>query len=333
MSLSQAKELYNYGSYFETILAYGSDAAASRLTNAFRSLDNGDLLPCDPTTADTKKKFFITRCYRIKQSKEVHLYGRIHSDICKVPLYLVTVVRMQIKLTRAKSNFYLINKEAESKTVFNFLDAQLLVNCVKRSQSLLLAHNTALEKGALTSYNLTRFELYSFTFSGGAQSFSIHNVVFGPNPKRLLFIMVKNTDFLGSVNTNPYFFRHYILSSFALNIKGKQIPTEDLNLSMDHEKTSVMGYRKFFEKSGNYHSNSGLQITHNIYINGYFMQLFELATDRGISEGHNLHPDNGNIRVELKFSKPLPEPITCKFYLEYDNSVRVYTSRTESTDF
>ena len=35
----------------------------------------------------------------------------------------------------------------------------------------------------------------------------------------------------------------------------------------------------------------------------------------------------------MKFSKPLPEPTTCIFYLEYDNSVRVDTSRTVKKDF
>ena len=42
---------------------------------------------------------------------------------------------------------------------------------------------------------------------------------------------------------------------------------------MDHEKTSVMGYRTLFEGSGNHNSNSGLQKTHDMYINGYFMLL------------------------------------------------------------
>jgi len=52
--------------------------------------------------------------------------------------------------------------------------------------------------------------------------------------------MEKNADFLGSVTTNPYNFRHYDLSSFALNVNGKQIHAEGLSLGMDHEKTSVM---------------------------------------------------------------------------------------------
>ena len=135
------------------------------------------------------------------------------------------------------------------------------------------------------------------------------------------------------MTTNPYHFRHYDVSSFALNVNGKQIPTDGLSLGMDNEKTSVMGYTTLFEVSGIHHSNSGLQITHDMYINGYIMLLFDLIPDRAASEGHTSHPDNGNIRMELKFSKPLPEPITCIFYLEYDNSVRVDTSRTVTTDF
>jgi len=34
VTITQATELYNYRSYFETLLTYGSDAAATHLTNA-----------------------------------------------------------------------------------------------------------------------------------------------------------------------------------------------------------------------------------------------------------------------------------------------------------
>jgi len=226
VNITHATALYNYRSYFETLLMYGSDAAATHLTNAFWYLDDGDPLPCDPTAADAKNKAFITRWNKIKQSKEVQVYGRIHSDMCNVPLYLIQGVRMQFKLTKARPNFYLMNKDAETKTVFKFLDAQLLVNRVRPSPCLLLAYNNALGKGAFARYSLTRVELKSFTFSRVAQSLSIDNAVLGTIPKRLLFTMVRNTEFFCSVTTNPYHFRHYDWSSFALNVNGKQIPTE-----------------------------------------------------------------------------------------------------------
>ena len=102
---------------------------------------------------------------------------------------------------------------------------------------------------------------------------------------------------------------------------------------MDHEKTSVMGYRTLFEGSGIDHSNSELQITHDMYINGYFILLFDLTPDRSASEGHASQPDNGNIRVELRFAKPLPDPNTCLFYLEFDNTISIDKLRTVSKEF
>jgi len=67
---------------------------------------------------------------------------------------------------------------------------------------------------------------------------------------------------------------------------------------MGHEKTSFMGYRKLCNASVIHHSNSGTQVTHDRYMNGYFMLLFDLAPDRGASNGHISHPDNDNIRAK-----------------------------------
>jgi len=49
--ITQSSEHYNYRSYFETLLTYGTDAAATHLTNACWYRDTGDMLLCDPTTA------------------------------------------------------------------------------------------------------------------------------------------------------------------------------------------------------------------------------------------------------------------------------------------
>ena len=89
------------------------------------------------------------------------------------------------------------------------------------------------------------------------------------------------------------------------------MPSEDLSLDMDHEKTSVMLYRTIFEGSGIHHSNTGLQITHDMYINGFFMLPFVLSPDHGASEAHTSLTGNGNIGIELQFCRPLPQAITC----------------------
>ncbi|GFG35836.1 hypothetical protein Cfor_01161 [Coptotermes formosanus] len=55
--------------------------------------------------------------------------------------------------------------------------------------------------------------------------------------------MVKNKDFLGTVDTKPYVFRHFDLNNFELYANGKQIPSGGLSLDASHKKTTLMAYR------------------------------------------------------------------------------------------
>jgi hypothetical protein len=101
-NITQSGDLYNYRAYLETLLTYGSDAATSHLTNGYWYVDVGDMLPCDPTKEDSSNKGFILRWERMKQGKEIEMYGRIHSDICNVPKFLLPGVSLQIKFTKSK---------------------------------------------------------------------------------------------------------------------------------------------------------------------------------------------------------------------------------------
>ena len=116
-------------------------------------------------------------------------------------------------------------------------------------------------------------------------------------------------------------------------ITGKQVPPEGLSLDMSREKTAVMGYRTLFEGSGIHHSNTGLQITPAKYINGYFMLVFDLTPDLAGSEGHISDPAHGNIRIEMKFGKALPDPLVCLLNLEFDSAVLIGSMRQVSADF
>jgi len=183
--ITQSSEHYNYRLYLETLLAYGTDAAATHLTNAYWYRDTGDMMPCDPTTATVTavtNRGFITRWDKLRASKELQLFGRLHSDLFNVPLVLLPGLSLQIRLTKTRPSFYMMSKEADSKTTFKFLVAQLLVKRVKPDPVTLLAHTATLNTGALARYNMTRVELKTFTFSAGSKSLSIDNAVYGPVP-------------------------------------------------------------------------------------------------------------------------------------------------------
>ena len=69
---------------------------------------------------------FCSRWNRLKESQTVEMYGRLHLDICNVPLCLLNGVKIQIKLTKAKKDFYLLSNIAEKKPLSNFKKSYLL---------------------------------------------------------------------------------------------------------------------------------------------------------------------------------------------------------------
>jgi len=70
-----------------------------------------------------------------------------------------------------------------------------------------------------------------------------------------------------------------------------------------------------------------------MFIAGYFMLLFDLTSDRAASECHISLPDEGNIRLDLRFEKPFSKAVACLLYLEYDNCVHIDQLHTVATDF
>jgi len=70
-----------------------------------------------------------------------------------------------------------------------------------------------------------------------------------------------------------------------------------------------------------------------MYIKGFFMIVYYLTPDLRASEGHASPLTNGDIRIDFKFAKALPEAVTCLLHLEYDNSVFIDLARNVTTDF
>jgi len=146
--ITQATELYPYRAYIETLLSYGNDAASSHRTMPFWLIDEGNMLGGDCSIPEqTNNGGFCSRWKRLKESQTVEMYGRLHSDICNVPLFLLNGVKIQIKLTKAKKAFYLLSNRADTKDTFKFQEVLLYIKRIRPAPSILASHNEALLSG------------------------------------------------------------------------------------------------------------------------------------------------------------------------------------------
>ena len=89
VTITQASEYYHYSSYLETVMTYGTDAAATHLSNAYWYLKTGDMQSTDPSADNLTAPGnlgFIIRCHRLSTNREVQLFGRLHSDMYRAPI-------------------------------------------------------------------------------------------------------------------------------------------------------------------------------------------------------------------------------------------------------
>ena len=185
--------------------------------------------PTAETQTVTTNRGYMTR-WKLGTSKEVLLLGGLLTAGCQVA---DQIDESTIEL--------LSEQECRFKNCFQVFGRPITGQTRKAKTSFITGSQFDTEEGSLARCNLTSVDLRTFIFSAGSKSLSIDNAVVDPIQKRLLFTMITNTDFYGSLECNPYKFQHYNISDFSLSVNGKQFPNESLSLGMDHEKTSVMG--------------------------------------------------------------------------------------------
>ena len=112
-------------------------------------LDEGDFKAGDCSKpAELSNTGFCARWNHVKKSQEVQIYGRLHADICNVPQLLINGVKIQIKLTKARPEIYLLGSKENEKVYFKILEALFYVKRIRPSHAVLTAHNEALLEGS-----------------------------------------------------------------------------------------------------------------------------------------------------------------------------------------
>ena len=73
-------------------------------------------------------------------------------------------------------------------------------------------------------------------------------------------------------------------------------------------------------------------ITLEMFTKGFFILGFDITVDREADEEHMNLPLQGNLRIEARFYKPLPDPVTCILYAEFPVHVEIHSARNVTVE-
>ena len=87
-----------------------------------------------------------------------------------------------------------------------------------------------------------------------------------------------------------------------------------------------------FSSTGFHHDDRARMITLEMFTKCFYVLDFYLTPDRKADEEHIILPRQGNVRIEARFKKPLPEPATCILYAEFPRHIEIDNSRNVTVE-
>ncbi len=313
---------YAYRAYLDCLLDYEEDAKLSWLQSQLYYQDTRGYMD-DPDPIGGSNNGLILRYEETKDGNVVSMEGPLYHDLWNQDRYILNGVHLGIKLWPQKPTFSLMSADAGADYHIKIVDAMLKVCLIKVSPGVVIGHNEALEKMP-ASYPFTRSDVRSFTVAAGQYEVKIEDIFQGILPSRLILGLVSAQAYSGSFTKNPFNFQAFNCSSVALYIDGKSVPGSPLSLNYN-QGDYVEGYLSLFTGTGKHMRNTGNYVSREDYDKGYAIYILDVEGKEGDTKHSYLK--RGHTRLELRFSRALPEAISVVVYGTYPGTLQIDKSR------
>ena len=326
--VTPSENTYPFRAYIETTLNFGREAKKSHLTSVLYYRDSSDHM--DDTQGDANQGLKARRALSAG-SRELDMMRRLHTDIMHQERYLINGVDVKIRLIPSKSTFHLIAHDAAAGYKSVITHASLFVRKVKLNPAVALAHEKALEKGTV-KYPLKRVLQRTFAIPTGNLGTIQDNLFLTQTPTKLVIGLVSSDAFNGRYNRNPFNFQTFHLSYLSLYLDGKQIPAKALTPDFDRH-LYVRSYHSLILATVLVNRDNGSAIDYRDFETGYGLFAFDLTPSLIDGDQQFELVKSGALRLELKFSQALAQPVHVLVYGELDSMIEIDRSRQVLTDF
>ena len=311
--------LYPYKSMIDALTQHSTSELDSKFNTELFSKDTAVFMDSVDVTTVTNKGL-VARYEYTANGKVCMMEGVLKIDVMGIKDFIINGVSLNIKLYPAKAEFSLMTGEAE-KYVLDITDATLKVCYIQPSNSLLIGHSEALERGPAI-YPFTRSVLKSFTIGQGIMNWAIDTVFNSDIPDILYVCMVDSDSFNGDMEKNPFNFKTFDLDYLCLYIEGVPVNMTAFlpNYKTDHYAAE---FRALFENRIN--PNGGDIISYSDFKSGY--AIYKININNGVREEYNSLGRRGQSRLTFRFSKGSEKPIAVITYAQFPHILQIDKAR------
>ena len=323
--VTEQSDTQAYNAYIKTLLNFTEQAKKSYLTKALYYKDTAGHMDDRDNTADRnaglKKRGAFTNA-----SAEVGMIGVPLCDLFNMDKLLLDNLEIKIKIDLHNDDFVLMSGEVANDCKLQIVSSTLRIRTVHVADSTKLEHVNTMsgQKPVPAIYTLTRTPTHAKIIPSGVLNHTETDLFNGFIPQCLIFGMVRNDAYNGSLARNPFNFQLFGLSSVRLTVNGEELPYSCLDLTGGKK---IDGYNTLFSGSGDMNCGHGIDIDREDWEQGY--GLFRLdTTPAGSGHPNHLVPHrSGNVNLYLKFDNPTPAVLNLIVYAEFQNQLEVDRNR------
>lgn len=314
--VSSSTSHYNYKSYLQTLLSYGSEAKESQLTSQLWKKDIPGHFDDNDVENGSNSSLYSRSAYWT-QSQVCDMEGPLLHDLCSLDRYIINQVAVNVKLYRSRPEFCLMTKESNPNFQVIIEDIALKVCKIVLNPSVLTAHSQKMMK-VPARYPYNRTELRLISIPAGSLSFNYNNLFNGLRATRCCIGFVDSSSASGSYTSNPFNFQHFNLSQIALKLN--QVPVGGSVIQLNYQinsRTVLPAYTRMFEVTNKWMRDSENQLNRDDIAGGNALYCFDIEPNFS-DEGEYLNLiKQGTCSLEAIFNKPLQKSTTCVVYAEF----------------
>jgi hypothetical protein len=249
---------------------------------------------------------FIRRAKQLEGSKTKELLARLDVDVLKVKRYLLNNVTLDITLTPTSHAFRLLTCNSGTRDyILQIVDISLIVKQILPSNQILVAHqNVMKEQLSRANYYYVQERLNRFALAADTSSYYVEDAFQGRIPSTITLAFVAAEALAGNISKNPFNFASYDLDYVCVSLSGMPAPRGPLKFDFKSGRY-LESYGDLYR--GKQYISEKQRVTLNEYSEGFTLVHIDLSP-QNTEKYYPIHRD-GNVRLELRWAKSLPESV------------------------
>ena len=338
--LTKSGDNYPFKSYMIDFLSMDSNAKFSWMRGQMWHQDTfGSSL--ENQTDLSINAGFKSRMHRFKNEDQsnyvthsIPLMGRLHSDLGSSQVGLCPGLGMKIELVFSTNEFVIqVPENDTSKYKLTVTDATLFCPVAQLSAEMFRKIERSLEDKSMRMY-LRRTEVTNKSIPANSELFISQLFPGAALPSKMVLAILPTTSYTGTFQTNPFYFpRNFqhkenttvhktYIERVQVTLNGESL--DGLDSGITSSSQDMVNFMRLHYYMGFMQSRTGNAVTYEEFCNGFFFLYYDLSTG-GQAINAFVIPSirQGNLQIQINFSKGFPKELTLLIFAEYPTLVEI----------